>query len=145
MAEAGAHSPLRLHATAVSRNGRALVFTGASGSGKSSLALELMARGATLVGDDQLLFEREGDELIVRPEPRLSGMIEARGIGLLRADTVGSSVVAAFVDLDTDETERLPPHRTTTLLGVTLPEIRRSASPLFAAALAQYLLKGRKE
>ncbi|AJP72632.1 HprK-related kinase A [Sphingomonas hengshuiensis] len=46
-----------LHASAVERDGRALVMTGASGAGKSTLAALLMARGWRLMGDEFALLD----------------------------------------------------------------------------------------
>lgn len=48
---------LLLHASAVERDGRALVMTGESGAGKSTLAALLMARGWRLMGDEFALLD----------------------------------------------------------------------------------------
>ncbi|MES2441375.1 MAG: HprK-related kinase A [Pseudomonadota bacterium] len=48
---------LLLHASAVERDGRALLMTGASGAGKSTLAALLMARGWRLMGDEFALVD----------------------------------------------------------------------------------------
>lgn len=50
---------LLLHASAVERDGRALVMTGISGAGKSTLAALLMARGWRLMGDEFALLDPE--------------------------------------------------------------------------------------
>ena len=56
-------APLILHATAVAVAGRGLLIRGASGSGKSGLALEMMARGAQLVSDDRVIVSDRDDGL----------------------------------------------------------------------------------
>ncbi|SPF77714.1 HPr kinase/phosphorylase [Pseudoprimorskyibacter insulae] len=145
MDQASAPDTQRLHASAVAIGGRALVITGASGSGKSSLALDLMSRGAVLVGDDQVILERVDQQIFVRGEPRLAGLIEARGIGLLRADCVPRAQVIAVVSLDKTETERLPERHTTMLLGEPIPLLFKVQSPLFSAGLRQYMIAGRGE
>lgn len=51
-----------LHASAVAIDGRAFVFVGASGLGKSTLAAALCDRaGASLLADDAVIIERHGD------------------------------------------------------------------------------------
>ena len=48
---------LLLHASAVERDGRAVMMTGMSGAGKSTLAALLMARGWRLMGDEFVLVD----------------------------------------------------------------------------------------
>jgi HPr kinase/phosphorylase len=132
-----------LHASAVALDGRAALITGPSGSGKSALALQLMALGTRLVADDGVILRRDGDRILACAATPIRGLIEARGVGLLRADPVDDVPVALVIDLGTTETDRLPPHRTTMLLGVTLPLLHKVASLHFTAAVRQYLVHGR--
>ncbi|MCA0872736.1 HPr kinase/phosphatase C-terminal domain-containing protein [Seohaeicola saemankumensis] len=134
-----------LHASCVALGRRALLITGASGSGKSSMALALMAHGAQLVADDRTVVTRQGDDLIAAAPPAIAGLIEARGIGILNADTIGATPLYAVLDLDQTETERLPGHRETTLLGQSVPLLLRVETPHFAAAVLQYLKAGRQD
>ncbi|MGP6087585.1 HPr kinase/phosphorylase [Antarctobacter jejuensis] len=134
-----------LHATSVAVAGRGLLILGASGRGKSGLALELMCRGARLIADDRTILTRRGDDLRLTCPPALSGMIEARQIGLLNADPVSEIPLAAVLDMDVTEKHRLPPIRKTRLMGVDLPLLHNSASPYFPAHLVQYLKAGRRE
>jgi HPr kinase/phosphorylase len=136
-------APLVLHASAVAVAGRALLIRGASGAGKSALALEMMGLGARLVADDRVIVTRDTDGLsLSAPEP-IRGLIEARGLGLLRAEVSGQARLVAVIDLDVAETERLPPFRTTAILGVDVPLLHNAARAYFAAALVQYLRGGR--
>lgn len=132
-----------LHASAVALGGRALLITGPAGSGKSALALELMALGARLVADDGVILRRDGDRLLARAPDAIRGLIEARGVGLLRADPIDDVPVALVVDMGRTETERLPPRRTTEIEGITLPVLHKVASHHFTAAVRQYLAGGR--
>jgi len=132
-----------LHATCVSVAGKAVVFTGVSGSGKSSLALNLMALGADLVADDRVILKKVGGIISASAPETISGMIEARGIGLLKAKAFGPAPVACVVDLDQVETARMPPVRKIMLLGQSVTLLFKVDSLHFPAALMQYLKEGR--
>lgn len=134
-----------VHATSVSVAGRGLLIRGASGRGKSGLALEMMVRGATLIADDRTIVTRTRDLLHLSVPFALRGLIEARRIGLLHADCVDDVPLAAVLDLDVAETHRLPPNRTTRMLGVEVPLLHNSASEYFAAGLIHYLTAGRRD
>ncbi|MBC6407987.1 MAG: HPr kinase/phosphatase C-terminal domain-containing protein [Rhodobacteraceae bacterium] len=133
-----------LHATAVSVDDAALVIIGASGSGKSSLALDMMSLGARLVADDRVQLRRAGTEIIASAPDAIRGLIEARGLGILNAEPGAPCPVHAVLDLDQIETERLPPQRTIRLLGQTRPLLHNVDTPAFPAALQHYLRWGRQ-
>jgi hypothetical protein len=63
---------VRLHAAGVVVGGRTAVFVGEKGAGKSTLALGLGRRGATVLGDDQLALR-------VWPAPAGDGAVEVAG------------------------------------------------------------------
>jgi HPr kinase/phosphorylase len=118
---------------------------GPSGSGKSALALQLMAFGAQLVADDQTEIMAQGDGLIASCPNALRGLIEARGLGILRADSIAQAKLVLVVDLSQRETDRMPPRRNVTLLGVPLELVLGSQSNHFPAAVLCYLKGGRQE
>jgi HPr kinase/phosphorylase len=128
-----------LHATTVAVDGRGLLILGPSGSGKSGLALQLMALGAALVADDRTWVERRGDALWAGSPEAISGRIEARCLGILAAEPSPPVPVVAAVDLGRTETERLPPERTIVFQDCPLPLIFNVPGLSFAAALLQYL------
>lgn len=134
-----------LHATVVALDDRGLLITGPSGSGKSSLALMLMAQGARLVADDRVLLSVAGGRLWARAPEALSGLIEARGVGLLRAEALPTAALAAAVRLGEDEPHRLPPPRVLTLHGIALPLVLGRSGPHLCAALRQMIVAGRAE
>ena len=138
-----AEGPVVLHASAVAWAGRAALILGPSGAGKSALALQLMAHGATLVADDRVEVSRRGARLIAACPPAIRGLVEARGVGLLRADSLAEAELALAVDLSATESERLPPLREFTLMGIVLPLVHRGESGHFPAAVLQYLKGGR--
>lgn len=134
---------MRLHASAVIAHERGVLIIGASGSGKSSLALQLMALGATLVSDDQTMLSRV-DEMVHMTAPEsIAGLIEARGVGILRARNTGARL-HLVVDMDQAETKRLPDAHSKTILGQTLPCLHKVDSPAWPSAVMQYLKGGLK-
>ena len=134
-----------LHASCVDVDGRGLLIQGPSGSGKSSLAIRLIALGAKLVSDDQTHVVAEVDRLIAGcPRSELRGVVEARGLGLLRAPTVMSTTLALAIDMGLPETERLPPFRTVTILGCQLSLVLHAQNDHFPDALMLYLRHGRQ-
>ncbi len=135
-------SELCLHATCVAMNGRALLIRGAAGRGKSALALQLMAFGAELVSDDRVLLRRQNEHLFARAPKAIAGLIEARGIGILKAKCAQETPVRAIVDLDRVEVDRLPAQVFEVILGISLPVLRRLDAAHFAPALIQYLKCG---
>lgn len=134
----------QLHATTIALEDRGLLILGPAGSGKSSLALEMMAVGARLVADDRTDLLRERDRVIASCPPSLRGRIEARGIGILGAEAPGPARLVAVVDLGQAEDQRLPPQREHDLLGIALPLVFGPYRPHLYAALRQFLLAGRE-
>ncbi|WP_111732134.1 HPr kinase/phosphorylase [Roseovarius amoyensis] len=134
---------LVLHASCVAIDGRAVLIRGASGSGKSGLALQLMALGAGLVADDRTRLWRNGAALMADAPATLRGRIEAREVGILTAPAAGPAEVVLVVDMDTVETDRLPPMRRMPIHGVGLPLVRKSHLAHFPAAILTYLKGGR--
>ena len=127
-----------VHASTVASNGRAVLISGPSGSGKSDLALRLLDRGFTLVSDDQTIVRRDGDRLVASAPPTIKGKLEIRGIGIVEMDTVADVPVALFVEL-TSEIMRLPDdRRERPVLGVNLPLV--SVDALTASAASKVAL-----
>ena len=112
-----------VHASTVAMDGRAVLISGPSGSGKSDLTLRLLDRGFTLVSDDQTLVRREDDRLIASAPPTIAGKLEIRGIGIVDMEHVRDMPVALLVEL-TSDIQRLPDdNRERPILGVALPLI----------------------
>ena len=138
--------PLTLHATTVAIAGRGLLILGPSGSGKSGLALQLMALGATLVADDRTILSHGAEGgLVATCPPAIRGLVEARGMGLLRATPLDAVTLAAAVDLGQSEAQRLPAPARIAILGRPLPLLRKIETAYFAAALLHYMKEGPAE
>ena len=112
-----------LHASTVSLDGRAVMITGPSGSGKSDLALRMLDRGFILVSDDQTIVRRTGSRLIAAAPPTIRGKLEIRGVGIVDMAHVEDVPVALVVEL-TSDIRRLPDDsRERPILGVGVPLI----------------------
>jgi HPr kinase/phosphorylase len=128
-----------VHGTAVAIDGRAVLLRGPSASGKSDLALRLIDAGAQLVADDQTELVRVGDRIVTRPPAAIVGLIEVRGIGILRLDPLMEAPLALLADLVQPETvERLPMPRLEPVLGLDLPLV--ALAPFEASAQAKLRL-----
>ena len=128
-----------IHASCVVVNSRGLLITGPSGSGKSALVLQLMAFGAALVADDQTELTLENNRLIARCPPNLSGLIEARGVGILRTTPIAQTEIVLVADLSQPESDRLPPRRKVNLLGRAVDLVLGQGNPHFPASVLCYL------
>ena len=111
-------------ATCVAINGRAVLIEGTPGSGKSSLALTLIDRGAVLVGDDGVTLEPRGGRLYASPPPNIAGLLEVRNLGLLQFPTVGDVPVALVVRLDAAAERFIETAGRVELGGVELPLVQ---------------------
>ena len=111
-----------VHASTVAIDGRAVLIMGASGSGKSDLALRLIDRGAALVSDDYTLLKRQGAQLVASAPATIAGRIEVRGVGIVTLPHVADVPVALIVVVD-GLPARLPERETRVLAGVALPVV----------------------
>lgn len=111
-------------ATAVAIDGRALLIEGAPGSGKSSLALALIDRGAQLIGDDSVMLECMGDRVRVCPHPNTRGLLEVRNLGLVAMPVVDGAPVGLVVRLDETAPRFIEQAETAVLAGMAVPLVR---------------------
>ncbi len=122
----------------------AVLLRGASGCGKSDLALRLIDHGWRLVADDQTALAARGGALLASPPPAIAGLLEVRGLGILGFPHESSARVCLVADLVPGErVERLPDDEHCDLLGVRLPRVALDpAAP--SAAIKLRLAAGRE-
>jgi hypothetical protein len=130
-------------ATCVAIGGRAMLIEGAPGSGKSSLALALIDRGARLIGDDGVTLAASGGRLFASPPPHTAGLIEIRNLGLVPMEPVSGVAVSLVLMLDPAAPRFVEAPENVTRAGLPVPLIRLwPDSPVLVlraeAALASY-------
>ena len=108
-------------ATAVEVAGRAIMIEGEPGSGKSSLALALIDRGAILIGDDGLMLERRDNRLFASPHPNTRGLMEVRNLGLIAMPVAEEKPVALTIQLDNNAPRFIEAAQSVDRFGVNVP------------------------
>ncbi len=94
-----------LHATALIHGESGVLILGPSGSGKSALALALMARATgagafcALIGDDRVFVRKAGERLIAWGAANMAGVIERRIVGLVAVRHEPAAIVRLAVEL----------------------------------------------
>ena len=133
---------IRVHGTSVALDGAGVLLRGPSGAGKSDLALRLIDAGAALVADDQTELRRAGMGLRMSAPAAIAGLLEVRGVGILRVPSVPSAILRLVVTLVPREAiERLPEPRRCLLLDCAIPEIALAAFEASAAAKLRLALR----
>ncbi len=136
-----------LHATMVQLDDRGVLITGPSGAGKSTLALRLLdesGRGlgatsldARLVADDQVIVTRDGLLLMARAPDALRGLMEVRGLGIVRLPEMAPCAPVHLVvrlHAHLSALERLPVMAYTSILGIARPLLALSLEDSAASA-----------
>ncbi len=125
--------------TAVAIGGRALLIEGPPGSGKSSLALALIDRGALLIGDDAVHLAHDGAALIASPPPNTCGLIDIRNVGIVELP-VSSAPLALVLTLDPDAPRFPLDPAMRTIAGVDIPSLPLAPGDAVQALRAEYAL-----
>ncbi len=112
---------MQIHGSCASRDGDGVLLIGPSGAGKSDLVLRLLARGFDLVADDRVDIV----EGVARPVAALAGLLEVRGLGIVRLPFVASARLVLAVELCAASARLPEPNRHAKL---NLPILRLDAA-----------------
>ena len=136
----------RVHATCVVIKGQGVLLRGAPGSGKSDLALRLIDDGAGLVADDYTEVSVVDGHVCATVPQAIQGLLEVRGIGIIRMGCVPRVPVSAVFDLaPLSEIERLPDPQTVELAGLAVPRFSLHGFDASAPAKIRMALKALKD
>ncbi len=116
-----------IHATCVSLKQKGILLLGKSGTGKSDLALRLIEElGAKLVSDDRTNLFSENNNLYASCPKLLEGLLEVRGIGIIKKEFLSQKKIDLVVDLVEryDQIERLPDEECFEYMGIKIPKIK---------------------
>ena len=132
-----------LHATVVVLGRHGVLIAGASGAGKSALALYMIGRCraagvfATLVADDQVWVAAIGGRLVAEAPEAIAGLVEVRGFGPAATDHEKRALIDLIVRLVPNDAA--PRHREDAMEaaeGIALPRLDLPAGDAPAAANA---------
>lgn len=138
------HMNITKHGVFMDVLGIGVLLTGASGMGKSELALGLINRGHRLVADDAVLLQHEKDDVIMGTCPAiLQDFLEVRGLGILNirvmfGDTAIKEkkrlqLLIKIVNLTNENLINLDrlhgEHHLQNILGVEIPEVTIPVAP----------------
>lgn len=115
-----------IHASCVAIGRKGVLLLGASGAGKSDIALQLIDGGATLVADDRTILFVKSGALHAKAPASIKGLIEIRGVGIAKMPVLASVRLALAVRLG-DEKERLPRPAFYRALHTKVPQIALDA------------------
>lgn len=114
---------MQVHGSCTSRFGNGVLLVGPPGSGKSDLVLRLLGRGFDLVADDRV----EITDGVARPPSALAGLLEVRGLGIVRLPFVSSARLALVAELGLFD-PRLPTPSTDARFGLPLLRLDAAAA-----------------
>jgi len=125
-----------IHGTSFEFAGIGILVMGDSGAGKSDLALQMMDRGAALIADDYTEISAVDDQLHMRAPKTTEGLMEIRGIGLVKIENrVATSRLGLLVRLiERTEINRFPEHDYKTFMGQNIAYLQLSIAETSCAA-----------
>lgn len=132
----------KLHASCVAISSHGVLFIGKSGSGKSDLALRMITFvGATLVADDVVVVSSYGKWLIADADPKIRGLLEVRGVGLVQYPVANQIPIALVINLvPREEVPHIPEPVFFELQGIKVPQISLCPSDASTPAKIQAAL-----
>ena len=107
-----------IHASGVCFEKKGVLILGKSGSGKSSLALSLVANGAQLVCDDRVQLQVKNKILMMTKPSSLPSALEVRGLGLIKVPLITEARVDLIIDMGLTSDSRLGGHKMKLVLSL---------------------------
>ena len=130
-----------IHGTSIALEENGVLIVGFSGSGKSDLALRLIDSGATLICDDQTICKKVENEIFLFAQEKICGLIEVRGLGLIKVPYVENIKLKMIVKLKEGVDERFPlKNLKKKIFGIAIPMIEISAKQISAEAKVKLML-----
>jgi serine kinase of HPr protein (carbohydrate metabolism regulator) len=118
-------APILVHAGLVAARAQGrwqgVLIEGPAGSGKSDLALRALAEGFALVADDRVVLWVSDGRLFGRAAGPLAGLIEVRGLDVVRISAIPLCEVVLVVEAG--NADRLPEPAFTDILGLRIPKL----------------------
>ena len=124
---------------------RGALIEGPSGTGKSDLAIRMMANGFRVVADDRVIVWKSNGRLYGKAPEALSGLLEARGVGIVPQTPLNLCEIVLLVECrrEPGAVERIPEAAHEEVLGVKLPRIElwpfEAAGPAKLRRALEYL------
>ena len=120
-----------VHASAVTLGETGILIRGASGSGKSSLALALLKSDparARLIADDRVALAVHDGRVVATAPSQIAGLLEIRGQGVRAFPWLSPAVIRFVVDILDTDAERMPSEEDEMidLAGARLPRLALS-------------------
>ncbi|MDG1438857.1 MAG: HPr kinase/phosphatase C-terminal domain-containing protein [Emcibacteraceae bacterium] len=132
-----------IHASCVEYFSKGILIIGSSGAGKSDLSLRLMDASGKLVSDDYVNVEAKNGKLIGSVVPNIEGMIEVRGVGLMKVGYIKKHPIDMVLDLcEFENIDRLPEKEFFEQDGITIPLYKFDGFSVSALAKINLLIKG---
>ena len=124
-----------IHATCISINKKGVLFLGKSGSGKSDMALRLIAmQRAKLVADDRVDVWPQKGRLKAKAPAKIKNLLEVRNVGIVETKAVSSIFVDLAIELTDKTLERMPQEGFYEIEGIKIPLIRLNPFELSSPA-----------
>lgn len=139
-----------VHASCVVVGEAGILIRGSSGSGKSTLARRLITEAlrdghfAALVADDRVRVIPCNGRILAEAPAAIAGMIEVRGLGIVKVNFEPACVVRLVVDCEEAYPERMPDPaaQRAEISGIELPRLRLCGSAAIATDILAFLMTG---
>ena len=122
-----------IYGTTVVVKSKGILIIGASGAGKSDIALRLIFNHqAKLIADDRTDIDVISNKIHASAPSSIKGLLEVRGVGIISVESEDVAPIEMVVELVSEKCERMPERAFYELEGVKIPFIKLCASEISA-------------